>query len=122
MRNNPLTMLVRRLVSERQEPCICNALLVIWPARAAPGGCLGMPAAGLGLISRRFIHEAHRDLIATIRAVAASKPIALALLSTFPRNGVPDPNEDEFYEGVGRRCQPLRHAPSLARTCCGVAD
>src|ERR1700693_876760 len=24
------------------------------------------------------------------------KPIALALLSTFPRNGVPDPNEDEF--------------------------
>src|SRR5271169_6353702 len=28
------------------------------------------------------------------------KPIALALLSTFPRNGVPDPNEDEFYEVV----------------------
>ena len=28
------------------------------------------------------------------------KPIALALLSNFPRNGVPDPNEDEFYEVV----------------------
>jgi hypothetical protein len=28
------------------------------------------------------------------------KPIALALPSTFPRNGVPDPNEDEFYEAV----------------------
>jgi hypothetical protein len=28
------------------------------------------------------------------------KPIALALLSTFPRNGVPNPNEDEFYEVV----------------------
>jgi hypothetical protein len=48
------------------------------------------------------------------------KPIALALLSTFPRNGVPDPNEDEFYEVVYDD-RPLRHAPPGRCATAGAA-